>query len=426
MTAFLPSAIRTDGGTQPRAQIDMFIVDDYADAMRAGATFPPVDVFFDGTDYWLADGFHRHAAAVQAGVAEIAITVHQGTRRDAILFSCGANAAHGLRRTNADKRRAVATLLRDEEWGKWTDSEIARRCAVSQPFVSGLSASLRTVISEARTYTTKHGTMATMNTANIGTREPKAPPSPSLRLLPEVREVIRETPLVDSREDVEALASKPKETQKEIVGRIAAGQAESVREALSQINREKRIDRILVQAEPLDSLARRFPVLYADPPWQYEHQATETRAVENHYPTMRLSDIQALPVPEIATEDCVLFLWATSPKLAEALSVVDAWGFTYRTCMVWVKDHIGQGHWARQRHELLLIAAKGDFPSPPDSVLPDSVLVAPRREHSAKPPEFYGIIERMYPELPKLELFARSEREGWCAWGNEVGDASRD
>jgi hypothetical protein len=130
--------IRTDGGTQPRERLYKVAVAEYAEAIRNGAVLPPVVVFGDGSAYWLADGFHRLEAARLAGQPDIAAEVHAGSQRDAILFSVGANAQHGLRRTNADKRRAVLKLLEDGEWSKFTDREIARRCGVSQPFVSGL------------------------------------------------------------------------------------------------------------------------------------------------------------------------------------------------------------------------------------------------------------------------------------------------
>lgn len=142
------SLIRTDGGTQPRAELSSDTVVEYREAMRAGSTFPPVVVFYDGAYYWLADGFHRHAAWIGLGEKKIPVDIRQGTVRDAILFSVSANAGHGLRRTNADKRRAVARLLGDDEWVKWSDREIARRCAVSHPFVMQMRASLVTVTSE--------------------------------------------------------------------------------------------------------------------------------------------------------------------------------------------------------------------------------------------------------------------------------------
>src|SRR4051812_27722297 len=130
--------IRLDGGTQPRAAIDEETVADYARDMKAGASFPPVVVFHDGTDYWLADGFHRHRAARVVGRAEIAAQVRQGTRRDAVLFSVGANAAHGLRRSNEDKRRAVHRLLDDPEWVEWSDRKIAGLCGVDHKTVAAL------------------------------------------------------------------------------------------------------------------------------------------------------------------------------------------------------------------------------------------------------------------------------------------------
>jgi hypothetical protein len=166
------SLIRTDGGTQPRAEINHAVVSDYADAMTDGAAFPPVVVFYDGERYWLADGFHRVKAAVQIGLLEIDADVRQGTRRDAVLYSVGANATHGYRRTNADKRRAVETLLSDEEWGKWSNYQIAEKCGVSEQLVRSLRLNRS---DEPRTYTTKHGTEATMNTANIGRREVTLP-----------------------------------------------------------------------------------------------------------------------------------------------------------------------------------------------------------------------------------------------------------
>ncbi len=158
--------IRLDGGTQPRAELDQVTIDDYAEDMANGDTFPPVTVFFDGTDYWLADGYHRLKAHAQLGLAHIDADVRQGDKRAAVLFSVSANAQHGKRRTNADKRRAVLTLLGDEEWRKWSNVQIATHCKVSEFHVR----SLRENRSEGtqRTYITKHGTVATMNTGNIG------------------------------------------------------------------------------------------------------------------------------------------------------------------------------------------------------------------------------------------------------------------
>ncbi len=172
---------------------------------------------------------------------------------------------------------------------------------------------------------------------------------------------------------------------------------------------------------PTEWPAGQYPIIYADPPWRYDHSPTSSRDIENHYPTMSLDEICALPVSTIALPDCTLLLWSTAPKLAECLDVIRAWDFEYRTCMVWVKDKIGMGYHARNRHEILLIAKRGALPPPSPSNRPDSVVEAPRTAHSAKPSDFYTIIERMYPGLPKVELFSRSPRQGWDAWGFESG-----
>lgn len=139
MADLIPIAsIRRDGGTQPRATLNLNWVEEYGQDMIAGAEFPPVVAFYDGSIYWLADGFHRTEAAIAVGLAEIAADIRQGTQRDAILYSVSANGTHGQRRTNEDKRRAVLTLLDDPEWSKWSDHEIARRCVVDHKVVSRL------------------------------------------------------------------------------------------------------------------------------------------------------------------------------------------------------------------------------------------------------------------------------------------------
>ena len=172
MTQLMLNLIRADGGTQPRAQMDFITISEYAEAMEEGSAFPPVVVFFDGEDYWLADGFHRLKAAVQLGRNDIEADVRPGTRREAVLFSMGANAEHGLKRSPEDKRRAVLVLLQDEEWVNWADREIARRTRTTHPFVAKLRAEIGAISPDQRTYT-RQGQTAVMNTANIGAA-PKA------------------------------------------------------------------------------------------------------------------------------------------------------------------------------------------------------------------------------------------------------------
>jgi hypothetical protein len=138
----LIASICRDGGTQIRAALDESTVADYAAAVKAGAELPPVTVHFDGKVNWLSDGFHRVEAALRGGKPRIQATVVKGTQRDAILAACGANSTHGLRRSNADKRRAVETLLADKEWSEWSDRRIAKELDVSNHLVSELRATI--------------------------------------------------------------------------------------------------------------------------------------------------------------------------------------------------------------------------------------------------------------------------------------------
>lgn len=161
-----------------------------------------------------------------------------------------------------------------------------------------------------------------------------------------------------------------------------------------------------------------YDIFYVDPPWRYDFSETRTRAIETNYPTMTLEDICDLEIP--SSENSVLFLWATNPKLEEALQVIKSWGFTYKTNLAWIKDRIGMGYWFRGQHELLLVATKGKYSPPEQSVRRSGVLESPRRDHSQKPDELYKIIETYFPNGKYIELFARNTRPNWSSWGNEV------
>jgi len=207
----------------------------------------------------------------------------------------------------------------------------------------------------------------------------------------------------------------------ELIEPILSGEI-TISKAMREINRENKISNIIEKAaesRTLDEIGI-YSVIYADPPWSYDHPISDSRRIENQYPTMSIDEICALDVPSISADDAILFLWVTTPMLEKGFRVLNAWGFEYRTSMVWVKPSIGMGQWVRQRHELLLIGVKGNIPTPRDGDKPDSVIEAPRLEHSKKPEIVYEIIEKMYPELPKVELFSRNKRNGWETWGFEA------
>lgn len=173
---------------------------------------------------------------------------------------------------------------------------------------------------------------------------------------------------------------------------------------------------------------KKYEIILADPPWAYRVWSKKGagRTAENHYPTMRIEDIRALPVDRLAAKDCALFLWVTMPTLLEAFSVIRAWGFTYKTvAFVWIKQNRkapslfwGLGHWTRANAELCLLATKG---SPKRrSAAVHQVIVSPVEQHSQKPDAVRERIVALMGDLPRVELFARQTAPGWDAWGNEV------
>jgi N6-adenosine-specific RNA methylase IME4 len=174
-----------------------------------------------------------------------------------------------------------------------------------------------------------------------------------------------------------------------------------------------------------------FPLIYADPPWQFEVYSEKglDRTPDQHYPTLSDDEIinfrvAGKTVPEIATHDAVLLLWCTSSNIMRAFAVMKAWDFTFKTQAIWVKDKTGLGLVFRNQHEHLLYGTRGDMPGP--LWQPPSVFSYPRGRHSAKPPEIRQAIEKMYPafgEGARLELFARGDNPGSVNYGFEVYDA---
>ncbi len=223
--------IRIDGGTQPRAELNQATVEEYAEAIKGGASLPPVTLFYDGAHYWLADGFHRYFGAKAAGRTTIHEDITPGTMRDAILYSLSANSKHGLRRSNADKRRAVQTLLDDPEWSKWSSNEIAKRCAVGVDMVIALrNSSLSETKVTERTVTTKHGTTTTMQTANIGKKskpeepekpaEPQPPPEPEYTPLDAAQDQISDLQDALARASIGELSAEEKEEAAGLISRL--------------------------------------------------------------------------------------------------------------------------------------------------------------------------------------------------------------
>lgn len=169
---------------------------------------------------------------------------------------------------------------------------------------------------------------------------------------------------------------------------------------------------------------KKYGVIYEDPAWKLIAWSDETgmdRAAENHYTTMTIDELFALPVGDLAARDCVLFMWVTNPFLDVGMELLKHRGFVYKSNYAWGKDKIGPGRWNREKHELLLIGVKGHVPCPAPGEQWDSLITAPRGEHSEKPECVAEMIEQYFPTLPKIELNRRGEpRPGWDAWGNEA------
>lgn len=173
---------------------------------------------------------------------------------------------------------------------------------------------------------------------------------------------------------------------------------------------------------------KKYSVIYADPPWSFATYSDKGkgRSAEQHYPTMNIEEIKALPVKELADTDCALFLWVTFPRLKEGIEVLEAWGFTYKTvAFTWIKQNKksdslfwGMGYWTRSNAEICLLGIRGHPKREGKNV--HQVIMSHIEKHSKKPQEARDRIERLMGAVPKIELFARQKTDGFDVWGNEV------
>lgn len=399
----------------------------------------PILVDRNGT---IIDGHHRFQACQELGIEPETIVVNT---EDDIERAYRPNLARRDFSSGA-KREAVKQYLLEYWDGERTEEEVATDLGVAQQTVNNARRELRengklTKLGEfpteekrqqVREYIERHPDASNRDIANA------VEATVSYRTVGKWRNEWSDDGKDedDSEETLKAYAPTPDQadaatsvfqetdTDDETVADTAADQAEKVASGEMTPDRAAtELERTKTQREQESRPAPSPPegeytVLYADPPWQYDHQQAPNRQVENHYPTMSIPDLVELDVP--AADDSVCYLWATAPKLAEALTVLDAWGFDYTTCAVWDKEHIGMGYWFRGQHELLLVGKKGDVSPPEPEQRVSSVIRSPRGEHSEKPAAVAELIEDAFPDAPKIELFARDPRDGWDAWGDEL------
>ena len=245
---------------------------------------------------------------------------------------------------------------------------------------------------------------------------------------PEIALAVRQGKLAVSA--AAQLVAFPKAQQKEIARRVVGGTP--VREVVREMKREE----CATHSEPKQpaGVPKRYRVLYVDPPWQYgdtraglaDYAAT---AAEDHYPTMSVEELSVLKpwkrsFKDLATDDAVLFCWATFPLLPDCLAVVKAWGFVYKTAFIWAKGRPNFGHYHDASAELLLVCTRGSGVPDSDKREKQVQLIERTGRHSAKPEEFRALIDRLYTHGHKLELFRRGRAPAdWDVWGNEATDA---
>lgn len=236
---------------------------------------------------------------------------------------------------------------------------------------------------------------------------------------PELHKAVKQGKL--SANQAVQLAKAPEEERKAALKAIDGGK--SANQVVAAHKRKEKQAHVAKTARGFDGMGK-YALLLADPPWEYENATTPDRRIDqNHYATMTLEDIKNMDVQSISADNAVLYLWATPPLIADALEVMEAWGFTYRTHMIWDKEIVGMGHWCRQQHELLFVGVRGAVPTPAPDVRYSSVYREKRGKHSKKPRHYHRMLEKQYPGWPRVELFAREAEAGWDVWGNEVAAA---
>ncbi len=336
----------------------------------------PIEIKYDGT---ILDGHHRYEIAKELGIKQVECRIVELIDIDEDMYLI--NTAL-LRRHLSEDQRAVLAYSYAELLSKARQKERAEKAINTrwkkQEYLSD-------------TLTEKYKSTEEPETPKADTRAEYSKkydiPERKLKYIKEIKEV------------------KP-----EAMPQILKGEKKII-DVKREIEREK--------PKPAPVFNGTYQVIYADPPWSYDFAVDSDRDIDSKYATMKLGDIMNMKIP--AADNSILFLWAPSPKLKEGLSVMEEWEFKCRTQMVWLKDRIGMGYYARQQHENLLIGVKGEGIGVPDPQnRPSSVISAPRTEHSKKPEIFYEIIEKMYPKATRIELFARNRRNGWTSWGNEL------
>lgn len=361
----------------PVMQAEQF--DALVDDIRANGLKSPVIIFEDK----ILDGRHRYKACVNLGI-DADVEKYEGDDPLGFVIS------HNLARRHLDESQRAMIAARIANLKDGQKKSRAPIGAASQSEAADRLSVGRRSVQRARTVIDK------------GTAE--------------LQQAVEEGKVAVSV--AAKIAELPAEQQTKIVAEARPDQAikKVAREGKEQALAAKTIE----QSTQTDKV---YGVIYIDPPWKFETFSENgmDRSADNHYPTMSMQSLSQLAMP--AANDCIMFMWATVPMLPEAIDLLTDWGFTYKSHIAWVKDRIGTGYWTRNKHELLLIATKGNVPAPAMGMQPPSVIELPVGRHSEKPEFFADMITSLYPTTPKVEIFARIGRAGWDSIGNEAPDA---
>jgi N6-adenosine-specific RNA methylase IME4 len=392
----------------------------------------PINVRPLGDDFEMRGGGHRHAAFVRLGFSSIP------------AFVCDDDDLH------AELAEIDENLIRNELSPAERAMAIARRKAIYESLhpetAQGAAPKPKRKGRQVGELSPKaeRFTKATADATGTSERAVQRDASRGETLGPDVLARVVGTSL-DTGEQIDALGKLTPEKREEVIDRAVAGEKPN---AVAAVKGEKRAAKEKALGEVTFPTGL-FNVFYCDVPSHFETYSENgmDRSAENHYPTMTLEELLDLPVPSIAAENSIIFYWTTVPMLIEHLYVLETWGFLtfrprgpdgklargedgklvpfnpdarYVSHCIWGKDRIGTGYWFRNKHEILLVCVKGNIPAPEAGTQADSLIMAAVKDHSRKPIIFRAMIERLFPTLPKIELFARTPAPGWGQWGKEA------
>lgn len=363
--------------------------------IEARGVMVPIELDENGN---VLDGHHRIKICQELGITDFPRVIRAGmTEAEKRLHARKLNMAR--RHLSQEQRRS---LIRGQlmDTPEKSDRQIAAGLGVSHVTVGGQRKSMEST-----------GQIDRLNT-NIGADG-------------------KERPRQVQRRPVAVFNPTPREERAlqnpAVLEKLTTGEAKTVTDAYRQavkaatLAKYEDTDGEAPQYADIYSTDKKYRVFYGDPPWEYgdARSGAGTTGATDHYPTMVLADICALPIERIAEENAVLFLWTTSPMLEDSFGVVNAWGFRYKTSFIWDKVKHNMGHYNSVRHELLLVCTRGRC-TPDVPALYDSVQQIARTEHSRKPEKFRDIIDAIYPHGNRIELFARGCTGSWDAWGYEA------